>query len=246
MGIARDRESVFAAFSDQAWPYSFSVELLVHELHGGTPRNPDVVRSWLMAKAGYTDEVEIARELERIFAVPVVDDEEDKLTPEKVADEATKKIANRQVNGFKRDENGLYMEGRHLKACLVEAVSVAKAADKLPAKFGTTGKGTIAFAKEHILVPEDRLYLGRNEHDELHTRFTKTQMGKRGITVEEVIYDAKLSATIKCDWEFSEQEWAMIWLTAEAGGIGSSRSQGFGTFTTTKWEPITARRTRKK
>jgi hypothetical protein len=242
MGIAEERRSFFDAFSRRAWPYQFHIELLVHELHGGTPRNPDVVRSWLIAKAGYTDEREIEDEIDRIFAIGKASSEKE------LAEEATKGIRDRQVSGFKRDGRGLYLEGRHLKACIKEAVSVARAADKLPAKFGTTGKGVIGFAAEHIMVPEDKLYLGRTEHDELHTRFTKTRFGT-GITVEEVCFEAKLGATVKSDYNFSQEEWAMIWLTAEAQGIGASRSQGFGTFVVTDWQEIEdtpSRRTRKK
>ena len=239
MTISEQRRSFFDAFSSQAWPYQYHVDILINELHGGTPRNPDVVRSWLMAKAGMTDEREIQDELNRIFAhnraeLTVEDVERPQV---KHMEEAIKTRADRQVNGFKRDEQGMYMEGRHLKACLKEAVSIARAADKLPAKYGTTGKGVIGFAAEHIFVPDDKLYMGRKEHDELHTRFVKTRFGS-GITVEEVVYDVKLSATVKTDFDFGEQAWAMVWLTAESQGIGSSRSQGYGTFVVEDWYRI--------
>jgi hypothetical protein len=243
MGVHEERKSFFEEYSALAWPYQFHVDLLVNELHGGTPRNPDVVRTWLRAKAGYTDEHEIQAELDRIFALEKLPASE-----KEAAEAATKNVADRQVNGFKRDAVGLYMEGRHLKACIREAVSVARASDKLPAKYGTTSKGVISFAREHIFVAEDKLPLGRKEHDDMATRFVPTWRGT-GITVEEVVYDAKISATVKTDYPFSEKEWAVIWLTAEEGGIGASRSQGYGRFTVTDWYPITEsgrkRRTRK-
>jgi|SRR5882672_11726590 len=96
MGIAEERKSVFEAFSAQAWPFQFHVELVVKELHGGTPRNPNVVRSWLMAKAGYKDEHEIEEELDRIFA------RGDQRSDAQVAEEATQSLADRQVNGLSR------------------------------------------------------------------------------------------------------------------------------------------------
>jgi hypothetical protein len=218
----------FAKYANKAWPHRYHVELVVVDAHGGTPRSPDVVRSWLRAKAGWTDEMQIEAEVARIFASdPTRSDAE-------VADEATKGAADRHVNGFKRDEQGLYLEGRHLKACVKESCSVCRAADKLPAKFGATSKGTLSFVAEHIMVIEDRLPLGRLEHDDVHTRFVKTWRGT-GITVEEVVYDVKVSATVVSDYLFTDEQWAMIWLTAEQIGLGSSRSQGFGKFTVTDW-----------
>jgi hypothetical protein len=243
MGIHEERKSVFEAFSNQAWPYAYHVEMLISELHGGTPRNPDVVRNWLMAKAGYKDEDEIQAELDRIFAVDQIEDEEEPpMTGEQVAEKATKKIADRQVNGFKplvRDgSEELFMEGRHLRAMLVEAISIARAANKLDKLYGATNKGIISFAKEHIFVPAEKLYLGKKEHDALVTRFVPTWRGT-GITVEEVVYDVTISTTVKTDYLFTEEEWAMIWLTAEKqSGIGASRSQGYGRFITTAWDRI--------
>lgn len=218
----------FDAYADKAWPYRYHVELLISDLHGGVPRNPDVVRSWLIAKAGYTDEAQLAAEVARIFA------EDPTRADADVANAAITTAADRQVNGFKRDADGLYIEGRQLKACLKEGASVARAVNKLPAKFGATNKGVLSFIAEHVVVPEDRLHLGRQEHDDLHTRFVATWRGT-GITVEEVVHDVKISATVLSDYLFTAEQWAMIWLTAERQGLGASRSQGFGVFTVTDW-----------
>ena len=222
----------FAGYISQAWPYRFRVELVVSDLHGGVPRNPDVVRSWLIAKAGWTDELQIEAEIERIFRV------DPDQTDEQVAEKAVARKADQHVNGFKRDEHGLYLEGRQLKAGLKEAASVARGANKLAKTWGETRKGVLGFVAEHIQVVEDRLYLGRDEHDELHTRFVSVYRGS-GITVEEVCRDVKISATVTSDYKFTDQEWAMIWLTGEMQGIGASRSQGFGRYTVTVWQPVT-------
>lgn len=218
----------FDAYKRKAWPFQYRVTLIAANIHGGCPRNPDVVRSWLRAKAGISDEAEIEAEVARIFALDPTRSEGD------IVAEAIAPMVDRNVNGFKRDENGLYLEGRQLKACLKEAVSVARAAGKLPAKFGETSKGVIAFAAEHIVVPADRLYLGRTEHDDHHTRFVSTWRGT-GITVEEVCYEVKLSASVWTDFRFTEEQWAMVWLTAEQIGLGASRSQGYGRFTVIEW-----------
>ena len=218
----------FDSFRAKAWPFKYHVAFTVHELHGGTPRNPDVVRSWLIAKAGYTDEAQLEAEVARIFA-------DDPTRPDaEVADQAIKAMTDRHLNGFKRDANGLFMEGRHLKACLKEACNVCLATGKLPKKWGETNKGLMSFAPEHIMVLDDRLHLGRDDHDDIRTRFVSTWRGT-GITVEEIVFDAKVEATVVSDHAFTDEQWAMIWLTAEQIGFGASRSQGFGKFTVTEW-----------
>ncbi|MBO0834438.1 MAG: hypothetical protein J2P28_02830 [Actinobacteria bacterium] len=220
----------FAKWQGDAWPYRYRLEIHVGELHGGVPRNPDVVRAWLRAKAGWTDEMEIEAEVQRIFA----------LDPERadiqVADDATKELADRHVNGFARDSIGLYIGGRQVKAGIKESANSARGVNLLPARWGTTSRGVLSFVAEHIMVVEDRLYLGRTEHDDLHTRFVQTRWGS-GITVEEVCYDVDITATVIANHHFTDEQWAMIWLTGEQQGLGASRSQGFGRYQVTGWDP---------
>lgn len=218
----------FSSFEFEAWPYHWQVRLLVHDWHGGTPRNPDVVRSWLQAKAGVSDESAIQNELARIFVT------EPGVTDEEAVAKAIAPITDRHLNGFRRDAQGLYGEGRHLKACIKEAVSICVASGKLPERFGKTKKGTKGFVAEHVCVADDKLYFGRQEHDEVQTRFVPNRFGT-GITVEEVCFEVEITSTIFTDYDFTQREWAMIWLTAEQNGIGASRSQGFGTFSVLEW-----------
>lgn len=221
----------FAKYQAAAWPYRFAWEAVVTNMHGGVPRNPDVVRSWLRAKAGWTDDQQIEAEVGRIFKLDPT------LTDEDVTKEAAELLADRHVNGFCRDEHGLYLDGRCLKACIKEAASIARATNKLGKRWGETGKGVLSFVAEHIHVVDDRLHFGMGEHDALHTRFVRSRYGT-GITVEEVVHEVKLAATVVSDHDFAEHDWAMIWLTAELQGLGSSRSQGCGRFQVTTWERL--------
>jgi len=56
-----------------------------------------------------------------------------------------------------------------------------------------------------------------------------------GIQYEEYVDDAKVDFTLMADHDFTEQEWATIWLTGEQQGIGASRSQGYGRYEVSKW-----------
>ena len=84
---------------------------------------------------------------------------------------------------------------------------------------------------------DDRLYLGTVEPTGVMQRFVHTYRGS-GIQYEEYVEDAKISFTIETDHLFTDEQWAMIWLTGEQQGIGASRSQGFGRYEVTGWERL--------
>jgi hypothetical protein len=44
--------------------------------------------------------------------------------------------------------------------------------------------------------------------------------------------------TVVSDYEFSEKEWATIWVTGGSQGIGASRSQGYGRYIVTRWDQL--------
>jgi hypothetical protein len=59
-----------------------------------------------------------------------------------------------------------------------------------------------------------------------------------GIQYTEHVDRAIVEFTIATDWDFTEKEWATIWLTGGNQGIGASRSQGYGRFDITKWQKL--------
>lgn len=218
-------KSVFAKFEAASWPYRYAGELLVGTIAGGTPTNDKVAEGWLKTKLGAKDDL-----LREMVAEVMVDRGVD-------ADEAAKIVdASKHLNGFKRDTNGLYIEGRQLKAALKEAASVAVASGKLDARgWGKTNKGLLGFLAEHVHVIEDRLSLGATEPSGITQRFVHTFRGT-GIQYEEYVTDAKISFTVETDYKFTDEQWAHVWLTGERQGIGASRSQGFGKYAVTKWD----------
>lgn len=220
--------SVFQKFQDEAYPYRFAGQLHVAVIAGGTPTDPKVAEGWLKTKLGIDKEDLIREKVAEVMVERNV-----------TADEAVKEVDSlKHLNGFKRDENGLYIEGRQLKAAVKEAASVAVAAGKLNGRgWGKTNKGLLSYVAEHIFVVEDRLYLGVAEATGIAQRFVHTFRGT-GIQYEEYVEDAKVDFTVISDHDFTEKEWAAIWLTGEKQGIGASRSQGFGTYEVTRWDRL--------
>ena len=225
--------SVFANYQQKAWPYRFAGTMHIGTIAGGTPTDPKVAEGWLRTKLADSDDL-IREAVATVMAERGIP-----------ADEAVKEVDSlKHLNGFKRDpEHGLYIEGRQLKASLKEAVSVAANAGKITTKgWGDPDnanylKGIKAWFPEHVFVLEDRLYLGVNQPTGIMQRFVHTTRGT-GIQYEEYVEDAKVSFTVVTDHKFTDEQWAMIWLTGEQQGIGASRSQGFGRYEVTSWERL--------
>jgi hypothetical protein len=220
--------SVFQKFQADAYPFRFSGQLHVGCIAGGTPTDPKVAEGWLKTKLGLTCDQLIQEKVAEVMVERGI-----------TADEAVKEVdALKHLNGFKRDENGLYVEGRQLKAAIKEAASVAVAAGKLTARgWGKTNKGLLSYVAEHIFVVEDRLHLGVAEASGVMQRFVHTFRGT-GIQYEEYVEDAKVDFTVISDHDFTAKEWAAIWLTGEQQGVGASRSQGFGRYEVTRWDAL--------
>lgn len=218
--------SAFAAHTNTAWPHRYNATISVKNLAGGTPSDPRVAEGFLKSKLGDKDDL-----IRDLVAQTMV---ERGITAEEAVTEVDKL---KHLNGFKRNEHGLYIEGRQLKAAIKEAAGVARATDKLKMKWGTTNKGVLGFVAEHIMVVEDTLQLDVTEPSRVLQSFPKNpRTGQTGIQYTEVIDETSFDCTIIADYKFSDQEWAMLWLTGEQQGIGASRSQGFGRYEVTRWE----------
>lgn len=222
---------VFAKYASKAWPYRFAGTLHVTNIHGGVPNDPKTIEGWLKTKVMEKDSI-TQSVIAKIMEDRGVDHEK-----------AVEVLAGEKVNGFHRDERGLYIPGNHLKASLKEAVSVAANAGKITAKgWGAPDdprykKGIKQWFPEHVFVLEDRLYLGALAATGVDQRFTRSQYGS-SITREEVVEKAIINFTIETDHDFTEEQWAMIWLTGEQQGLGSSRSQGYGRYEVVSWDRI--------
>lgn len=218
--------SVFAKHQQEFFKYRFSGQLVVGTIAGGTPTDPKVAEGWLRTKLGI-DSDELIREMVADVMV----------SREVAADQAVEIVnATKHLNGFKRDENGLFIEGRQLKAALKEAASIAMAAGNLNARgWGKTNKGILSYLAEHVFVVEEKLHLGVTEPSGIAQRFVHTFRGS-GIQYEEYVTDAKIDFTVITDHDFAAKEWAAIWTAGEQNGLGASRSQGYGRYQVTRWD----------
>lgn len=220
--------SAFAKYRAQAWPYQFAGTIRVSRICGGIPTDPKVAEGWLRTKLGVTSDNLVQQQVAEVMVERGI-----------TADEAVAEVnINRHLNGFKRDDRGLYIEGRQLKAAIKEAASVAVAADKLNSRgWGKTNKGLLNFLAEHVCVVEDKLHLGLESPTGVAQRFVSTWRGT-GIQYEEYVDNAEITFTVITDHQFAEKDWAMIWLTGEQQGIGATRSQGYGRYEVLKWEQV--------
>jgi hypothetical protein len=230
-------KSVFAKYHSRNYPHRFTGTLHLGEVRGGTPGDPKVIEGWIKRHLGaQTSDLVRAQVAETMV--------ERGVTAEEAADVLAHQL---RVNAFKQDKDrGLYLEGRHLKACLKEAASVANnearfGRSRWGAEEGGTRAGITHWFPEHVFVMEDRLYFDRAEPDGVDQRFVpgSFQSGwKSSIKYEQFLQDVSLDFTIETDHAFTAEEWGVLWTTAEHIGLGASRSQGYGRFTVITWDPV--------
>jgi hypothetical protein len=228
--MTRTHTSAFEKYIPAAWPHRYEGTMIVDTLCGGIPSDPDVAAGWIRSRMGDTSDARLQQQVAEVMA-------ERAMTETEAIEEVNRR---KHLNGFKRDGTSgeLFIEGRQLKAAIKEAAMVAVASDKIAGRqWGRTNKGLKAFLVEHVGVVDDRLMTGRKEPDGINQRFVQTFRGT-GIQYEEYLRDVELTFTVITDYEFSEQVWAMIWLTGQEQGIGATRSQGYGRYTITAWEQV--------
>ena len=237
-------ESVFQANHAKVWSHVFDVELHVTDLTGGFPLSgEDVIAGWLKSKIADPDELLQAAIAENMVAsaeTAAVMAEAEIKTPEQAVAALAK---SKSLKGFKRDADGLYIEGRQVKACVKEAISIAAQGAHIDEKGwgkATNKKWIKAFGAEHIQVPEIRIHVSGatpGQADEVRFDFVHAS-GNHGFKQSEVIWDAAVAFTVETDYDFDSPKvfWPSVWSIAEQQGLGADRSQGQGRFVVTRWE----------
>lgn len=226
--------SVFNKHVTDAYPIIAKGKLFVPQIMGGTPTDSKVAQAWLKTKVVADDDQIRAMVAETMLERGVGLDEAVDIVDDK-----------RHLVGFKKDEVGPYVEGRQLKAAMKEALSIAVAAGKIDQRgWGTTKKFVTSYFPEHVFVQEKRLHMFSDEackvpfaekHIAIEQKFVHSRFGA-AISYSEYLIDAFIPFTIVTDHNFTEKQWAMMWLTGERNGLGASRSQGYGTYEVVEWD----------
>jgi hypothetical protein len=224
-------EGTFDHLTPKVWDHWYHVTLQVKELHGGTPMDPRVVEGWIKSKLRPDATTERIIELVR-ETISELGYTEDDLKDEKKLAEIVIETGKKELDGFKRDDNGLYIEGRQIKAMIKEASNIAYPWPKHK-HLGKSIKKTMA---ERVFVAEDKVYLGVTEPDDVDTRFATTRFGST-IKREEFLRIVRVKFTMATDLTYDRDWWGILFLYAQEQGLGASRSQGFGTFVVEEFVP---------
>lgn len=231
-------KSVFAKAHDEVWAYRFQCTIEVVHMSGGVPNDPAIISGWLKSRLALDSHKKEVRDEELAALVERTAQERGVSFDEAIG------MSDINVNGFKRDKEGLYFEGRCLKAMIKEGFSVALAGGHIqPRGWGTTNKGLLGFVAEHVQVPEDVVPQFREDGtrytkpDRIEQRFVSTWRGQ-GISYSETLDIAVMTFTVESDYDFGDATWEKMWVVVENIGVGAMRSQGSGRFVVTQWDPI--------
>lgn len=246
---------VFAEFVPKVWKNTFEATIRFHDIAGGVPSDPKVAEGWIKSKVkDASKEEQIRRAVETLMM-------ERNITEDEAVEELNK---HRNVNGFKRtipkakgEKGQLFIEGRQVKAALKEAVSVALAAGTLKSgnttksgaasdsKWGKTNKGAISFAAEHIQVMTrqvllyDESWQPLTDHTYIKQSFPVNPITRQtGIQYTEICEKAWTKVIVTSDWDFTPEQWGVIWVTGNLQGLGASRSQDHGRYDVMAWKPV--------
>jgi hypothetical protein len=222
-------------------------------LIGGAPSDPQLVEGWLKKNLGFTDEEMLKTWTKRHLT------EVQGLDPADVNDAALEKAIEenaieKKAQVFKRTPDGKpYIEGRHLKAMLKEATSIAypdgehkwgqyRAGSR--SKYAgqmVGGKDPRSVVAERVWVPEQPFVIADDTDGfDLAVGHIRDWKGTRSaIGYYEYVTQPVFSISLQVLDDFLDPEqWERIWRVAERNGLGARRSQGAGQFVVVAWERL--------
>ena len=135
------------------WDYYRVTFQLRDKLMGGIPKDPKIIEGWLKTKGIFSNDEDIKHELVRTMQALGLEASPDMSTEELFAlqeEAADNMSAVKNTNGFKSDEQGLYIEGRQLKAALKESANIMFGGERA----GPTRKGFKNYVSERLMVIE--------------------------------------------------------------------------------------------
>ena len=230
----RQRRKVVGTDAD-LWAVYHATLVFRDKLVGGTPKDPRLIEGWLRSKAGIEDPQELRLATLRTLAEVGADRREGAGDVEELA---AAEVSQKRTTGFKTGPEGLYVEGRQIKAMLKESTNVVFAGDR----WGPTRKAARSFFAERVFVDPDKLPLGVDEPSGVETVVghltgpggPRSTLSNYEYVVEPVIA-FRVMVLRDC---ISADQWRDIWCHAQENGFGTLRSQGYGRFDVVEWERL--------
>jgi hypothetical protein len=232
----------------------FLVELsFLDKIGGGIPSNPKTIEGWLRTNMGISDEEELQEFTFRTLTE--LGYEPHTMTYQAIEEAAKEAALGLHANVFKRDEHGLFIEGRQVFAALKEATEILYKGVKWgrrPGKQGSpidayVGKAASAFFPERVHIVESRIYLGRDEPDDLelvivHPRdpSRSSSMHYQQVVVRPIVHfhvEELVDHEVPSN-RVPDDAWPRIFRLAQNNGIGARRSQQMGKFKVTRFEEV--------
>lgn len=241
-------ESPTSVFQNTSYAtYEATLEF-THRLVGGSPSDPKLVEGWLAKNLGVSDDEQLRRwTMKHLAETRGLDPAE--ATVDEIEAALDANAVEKKANVFKRTPTGEpYIEPRHVKAMLKEATSIAY--PRGTAKFGqyrntkgaeVGGKSARDFLAERVFVNDQPIIVGDDvDGIELFVGHPFDKYGQRYSTLNyfEYVERPTISVTLNVlDDCVTSEQWSRIWTVAERNGLGAYRSQGFGQFVVTAWNP---------
>ena len=229
MSMKQAGKDLFAEFKKDDWAPFVRYQVCLHlsNIVGGTPKNSQLIDAWIGAKNKELS----AQEREKLANA----------TKEELG-ELSNNAAENNCTGFRRNSDGLFIEGRQIKAMLKESANIIK--NIVPGGRKPKGQGggeapgiTNLKSKvaERLFVLEDQISLGKKKPDAIEEKpiHVMTAMGPRdSIKRCEVVNDVVIAFTLQRHRgsEVPEKTMLAILDYAQTMGLGADRSQGRGQF----------------
>jgi len=209
-------------------------------VEGGVPKDPEMIRTWILAKVSKGElkmEPQEVEELIRTTAQEVIVQEEE-AEEETSKEQVTRRKLKASWCGFKSDENGLYIEARQVHAMLKECANTLKLTRQIPGLRQVLQHGT------HIKPV--KIYLSKKEPDGIREAIAQTRFGS-AFKRNDYVKNAEITVEIYyADVGFlSDDNYKKVMVVAQENGLGANRSQGVGKFDILQLEKIQGERGKK-
>ena len=199
---------------------TYHVELQIRELLcGGVPKDPSTLLTFTRVRTGHEDDITTGQ----------VEELEETVTPDTLSPDNLK-----NVTTFQRDEHGLFLHERNIKAMLKECAQVLGFNKKLRGLKQVNQHGL--FVKGQLET--DRVYLEDPETGEYMTAVSGELVSPvhawTGSSIKRTEYVQRpilrFDLWVLADSPWTDEAWQRVWMLAQENGIGACRSQGYGKF----------------